>query len=271
MRYPRQYGGFPKHKSVKLKWGYTWPSCACGPTATIDWVFTPMGLWDPFVGSQQGIQPRYLDQYLGANQGVGLYNNYVVHGAKFTQVIENLTSVPLQGAVTNWAQPITENRPSSYAEALSRGDCKTFLVGPVGGVYGRQKLEYYVNNHKLVTKKNLIDDDTCWGSASSNPAHNSYSSLRMWNVYGAAATCTVTTTIVFYVTFFNLNDVSDSSLGVDDSDVPYDGDDALDTVSGAVLQPSQELTRAPVSAPTVTFPSTDIPVDVIKLGSVVLP
>lgn len=220
-RFPRAFGAVPTHKNVKVKWGYSWIDNEVTYNSQTDWVFRPNNPTDPYVGYNGARQPRYFDQWIGSTGTKAMYQNYIVYAAKYKIIIQNMGNVPLVGALTMYAN-VADNRPTTYQEAIERGDCRTFNLAPLSAG-GRIALSQYISIKKLVQASDLLDDPANWGTNSTGPTNASYS-LRIWNLHAVASMTTavsVSLGCVYYCRFFNKNDVTDSIAGpgVDDDEI----------------------------------------------------
>lgn len=205
--------GCPFPKILKTQFTYA-ENITMTATAGLsqNYVYVANGLFDPnYTGT--GLQPRYYDTLLGANNTNAPYRDYCVYKSKATAQIMSSTSD------TNTARALCglgcfvsgTSGPSSLHELQERKDfSKKFLGMSVAG-HDMIKLKRVANIAAELGIKDLADESGAKATYTANPSNQVFFGLSCMPVDEASTvTYRVIVKITFYAYLYARSDVADS-------------------------------------------------------------
>lgn len=163
--------------------------------------FSANGLFDPNI-TGTGHQPLYFDQMMG------LYDHYVVIGSKIEcRVVPSSANtspiamiIMLDDDTTLTPTDITGVQEQSQANRL-----RIIHVNEQNRIYMSKKF-----SAKKVWGKGLMANNDLHGSATANPAEQSYFNIVVQTIGATTATVSVEVLITYIAVFFELKDVAQS-------------------------------------------------------------
>jgi len=181
-----------------------------------NYLFSTNGLYDSNI-SGTGAQARFFDTLCGGTGTNAPYYNYRVSASKIT--VEAIPdggtgggdTVNMRGYMGIGLFNTTTTGPSSLAEMKMRQDYRTRFIGYWSGGTDFGKLTRYAKMKSVFNIKDIKDDNDLVGDYTANP-----SKQARWCLTFIPADETTTARlrflvkIVYYVTFFDRNDVTDS-------------------------------------------------------------
>lgn len=169
------------------------------------------GMYDPRV-ALGGLQPRYYDSLLGANDGSAPYRHYRVHSSAIEATVWPttgnanaanclLTLLPRRSVITS-PGTIDEQRERPYSKHLAM---------TTTGSYKPRKFFNFIKMKTLLGHKDLQDVDNTAARYDNLPVEECIWDLLLCDVQGSAvAQATVQVTVTYYVQLYGLSDVADS-------------------------------------------------------------
>lgn len=157
-------------------------------------------LYDPYAGTG-GHQPLYYDQW------TTLYNSWVVMGISYHVQIN-----PYSGAGTFVVFPTRDSlTPTTVSLALEQKGAKIIELNAADGI---RSIRGYMSIAKLfaLTPKQVIADDSFWGSALAGPTPTSigYLKFMFFSNTGGAFTYSANVHLTYYVKMFQVKNATAS-------------------------------------------------------------
>lgn len=169
------------------------------------------GIFDP---SQTGvgIQPRYYDSLIGANNGTAPYQRYRVHASKISATVWPTSASAAAGNLLVSVIPrrSTVTSPSTIDEQRERPYGKHVPLTQTAS-YKPRKVRNYAKMKIHLSHKDLRDIDAASAQYNAVPTEEVYWDICQCDVASTTvSTTTIQVTIKYFVELYTLNDVADS-------------------------------------------------------------
>lgn len=195
----RPADGVPKQLFVKQRYVDRYDSTT---VAIASYVIYPYAnsLYDPYSGAG-GHQPMYYDQY------TAMYNSWVVMGIAYTIQIN-----PYSGAGTFVVFPTRDSyTPLTISSAMEQKGARSIELNAATGV---RNMKGYMSIAKLfaLTPKQILADDSFWGSALAGPTPTStgYLKFMFFSNAGGAFTFSANVHLTYYAKYFQVKNLAPS-------------------------------------------------------------
>jgi len=200
---------FPEQLNTSFSYSsnFTLASLAGTPDTHL---FSTNSLYDPDV-TGTGIQPRYYDTLVGANNATQPYRSYRVYTSKITVEVINVNdSIGDRGFIGIGCFPSSVTNPTTLAEMRERADYKTKYVG----IYtGRDmcKFSRSMSNKIIFGIKDMKDDEETAAIFSTSPVKEGRWAVTYFPAdESSSGAVRILCKIVWRCQLFTRNDVANS-------------------------------------------------------------
>lgn len=208
-RYRAPASPFPPQLYTTLSFSQNFTLTQVTTDVVQNYTFRCNSIFDPdFTGG--GLQPRYFDTLLGANNTDTPYHQYRVHACSVLATFwPTANGVQQSGFASVGMRKSQSSAPTSLKEMRERPFYRTRPIYPTA-TDKPVTIKNFIKIKKILGNKDLVDNEETLADYNSNPVQEIYGDISICNVGTSTTQQFVDVRITYFCQLITLNDVADS-------------------------------------------------------------